>query len=320
MKFRSIISCIAISSCLCFTASAKASPKIANAADVFMDQFIGELLATEAETPKATITATDPNQTEVTKTVTIEAKETAPKPKAAVKAPEAKQIANSDMTPAKTEYSKQLRENLRKSSLAPLRDTKQNTEDSDLMRMIKQLRSLDFVEKTESPEKTETKTDKVVESKETADAVVEDTAVDKEADTVESEPAATIKKNILPENPAEIIDARQLAETLFLAGRKIEAAKYYQLVLNRLGDDNSATNVDREWILFQLGNSLYATDTAAAEKTYEQFMREYPGSDWVRCASIKRQILRWKLKDKPEDIVKPTPRKVIRKQTIVSSN
>lgn len=296
MRFRNIAISIAVLCCMSFTASAKG---VSDTVDMLLDQFVGELLAEPVMNPQAPVAKTEPNNIE--------------------KTPEAMQAAKSKDIIKATEDSKNLRQDLRKSSLAPLDETTQQYKDSDLMRMIDQIRSLNFVDQKESPEKDKPTEEKVAESIKTEEIAVEDPATKKGGKQVVIEPVETAKTNILPDHPEEIVDARQLAETLFLAGRKKEAAKYYQLVLKRLGNDYSASNIDREWILFQLGNCLYETDAQTAEKIYEQFMREYPSSDWVRCASVKRQILKWKIKDKPEEIAKPVIQKLVRKQTIISA-
>ena len=95
----------------------------------------------------------------------------------------------------------------------------------------------------------------------------------------------------LDDNPQDVVNPLAIAEALFATGNDEHAARFYQFALDRIAGNTK--DLERPWILFQLGNCLRKTDHTRAYKTYEQLVGEYPNSDWAGAAKAQQQTLAW---------------------------
>jgi hypothetical protein len=107
----------------------------------------------------------------------------------------------------------------------------------------------------------------------------------------------------LLQDTGRIHDPLEMAELLFLNGRPTEAAPFYQRALEHTAPGNPATNQDRAWILFQLGNCLRETDLAQAQDTYVKLISEYPDSPWTELAKAHGRLLSWYREARPQELL-----------------
>ncbi len=109
-----------------------------------------------------------------------------------------------------------------------------------------------------------------------------------------STPSKTQKTlDTLRQNPDQVRDPLEIAELLFLSGRAKEATPFYAKALQNISPGDPATEADRAWVLFQLGNCLRETDTAKAQETYMKLVAEYPTSPWTELAKAHGRLLTW---------------------------
>jgi tetratricopeptide (TPR) repeat protein len=101
-------------------------------------------------------------------------------------------------------------------------------------------------------------------------------------------------------DPNRVHDPLELAELLYLSGRPTDAAPFYQKALDDLGADDPATEADRAWILFQLGNCLRESDGAKAQEVYAKLTSRFPNSPWTEMARAHGRILSWYQKTQPQ--------------------
>jgi hypothetical protein len=106
-------------------------------------------------------------------------------------------------------------------------------------------------------------------------------------------------------DPNEVHDPLEMAELLFLSGRQIEATVFYEKALARTQPNDPATESDRAWILFQLGNCLRQTDMARARDMYMKLVSEYPGSPWTELAKAHGRLITWYQNARPEQLMAP---------------
>jgi tetratricopeptide (TPR) repeat protein len=107
----------------------------------------------------------------------------------------------------------------------------------------------------------------------------------------------------LSQKPQQIKCPFELAEILFRSGQLKEAAKCYQEALNRKTENENGLNLDKAWVLFQIGNCLQKDDPSTATKIYIQLIEQYPGSPWVESAKAKSKLIDWYLRDKPNTLI-----------------
>ena len=114
----------------------------------------------------------------------------------------------------------------------------------------------------------------------------------------------------LLENPEKIIDPLSTAQVLFIGDKMTDAAKFYKIALQRTdstdgtesaGSTDNASN--RQWILFQIGNSLRKDDPDQAHKYYQQLIEEYPSSGWNPAALACQQVITWYKQTQPSTIL-----------------
>ncbi len=109
--------------------------------------------------------------------------------------------------------------------------------------------------------------------------------------------------NKLLENPEKIVDPLSAAQALFLNDKMTNAAKFYQIALQRTDSIDKTDNAyDRQWILFQMGNCLRKADPDRAHDYYRQLIEEYPNSGWTTAARTCQQVITW-YKQNPPTVV-----------------
>lgn len=126
-----------------------------------------------------------------------------------------------------------------------------------------------------------------------------------------TEPAASLapetqqKLDEVLSDPNKVHDPLEMAELLFLSGRQAEATIFYEKALARTAPNDSTTEDDRAWILFQLGNCLRETDMARARDMYMKLVSEYPGSPWTELAKAHGRLITWYQSARPEQLMSP---------------
>ena len=198
---------------------------------------------------------------------------------------------------------------------------------NDLMRMIEQIRSIEFGPQEETFEPI------IVPEAVPIDEPNEAVSETKEQEKKEIEPklpyqpitdqTLQILKN-LSQHPDKLNNPFELGETLFLCGYLKEAVVFYQEALKRKSPDASLRGDkstpardpalrepkagiglarDRAWILFQIGNCLRNDDPPTAIKMYRQLIIEYPNSLWKELAEARSKLLDWYQKDEPYKLI-----------------
>ncbi len=107
-------------------------------------------------------------------------------------------------------------------------------------------------------------------------------------------PENTLKKlEELVKNPNQVSNPLEVAELLFLSGRLVNAGVFYKQALDLMPPENTGTNNDRAWALFQLGNCLRETDIAKAKEMYMKLIADYPASPWTELAKAHGRLITW---------------------------
>lgn len=147
------------------------------------------------------------------------------------------------------------------------------------------------------------------------------TAVGTSAQITASEPNLVETKQLDPrkkfnrkiaelfDHPEKIVHPLAVADTLYEARDYPNAAKFYQLALERMSPEQEQQEQteqteqpeqpDRPWALFQAGNSLRHDDKIAAVKFYEQLIAEFPNSHWTPVAKAQQAIAAWAATNDP---------------------
>lgn len=193
----------------------------------------------------------------------------------------------------------------------------QSNSREELEELVKLVRSLKFVERSGGVEADAAAAVKepgpVVEQPEQTEEIEAAESVPDTSETVETESVAyeAIRAETLRELRAlcqeggEVLNPAAVGRTLFVCGNAGEAAEFYQLALARMKPDGADVNQkERAWVLFQLGNCLYEAEpySSKAKKTYEEFISEYPSSEWAALAAARVQLIDWYEKDKPQTL------------------
>lgn len=127
--------------------------------------------------------------------------------------------------------------------------------------------------------------------------------------TTPAEPAATLTEATLKKledalhDPSQVADPLEMAELLFLSGRRAEATVFYERALARTTPNDRSTENDRAWILFQLGNCLRQTDMTRARDMYMKLVAEYPASPWTELAKAHGRLITWYQSAKPQQFM-----------------
>jgi tetratricopeptide (TPR) repeat protein len=102
---------------------------------------------------------------------------------------------------------------------------------------------------------------------------------------------------LLVDNPDNIVDPLDVAESLFSTGNLKDAAKFYRLALQRSSTDKQ--DPDRPWILLQLANCFRHENPDRAYNIYQELISEYSGSYLVPTAKAQQSIISWFKEKKP---------------------
>jgi len=192
-------------------------------------------------------------------------------------------------------------------------DGKDETTKNELQRIIEQIRSVNFEFQKEAFE-TVIVPDVVpivvpIDEPNGPDKVVSEDVTEQYKKEEASRPHGLVTSQTLQtirdlsQDPGNLHNPFELAETLFLSGYLKEAAKFYQEALKRKSPDDAGAARDRAWILFQIGNCLRNNDQPDAIKMYGQLITEYPDSPWKELAEARRALLSWYLKDEPHKLI-----------------
>jgi len=109
---------------------------------------------------------------------------------------------------------------------------------------------------------------------------------------------------VLMDNPQNILDPLSIADALFHHGNIKDAAKFYQLALNRMADKTGKTDYpNRPWVLFQAANCIRPDDALEAYKLYQQLIVEYPNSNWTAAARARQEVIAWYQQNSPANVL-----------------
>jgi len=189
---------------------------------------------------------------------------------------------------------------LRKSGISAIPDDNQTETMDDLQQLIDQLGSLTLPEPaTESRQESAAKTvEQTVTVKKTVDA---SPVAGAEKVTISQLSPAEHILVLLEENPQSIVDPLGVAEALYSAGHRSNAAKLYQLAIDRMGSKED--HPDRDWAMLQRANCIRTQQPDDAGKIYQKLSDEYPNSTWNSAATAHRQVISWYKKNDPKTIL-----------------
>jgi tetratricopeptide (TPR) repeat protein len=211
--------------------------------------------------------------------------------------------------PTRTDPNGLYRLELLRAEISSPKSRKEEESKNKLKRMIEQVRSVRFepeVEIIEAPvipdeapvlEPNETSPDMPPREMEK----VEKNDVEQPNERI-SDLTLTRLKNSL-QYPDELNDPLELGEILFSSGNTKEAVLFYQEALKRTDPNDIRLSQDRAWILFQMGNCLRNHEPPAAAETYRILLIEYPYSPWTDLAKAQRELINWRLKEKPYELI-----------------
>lgn len=107
----------------------------------------------------------------------------------------------------------------------------------------------------------------------------------------------------LAQQPEKLHNPVELAEILFDSNYLDEAAMCYRQAFDRMNANQKQQPIERQWVLFQLGNCLQNSDKTASLQMYRQLIEEYPNSPWVEIAKAKSKLIDWYMQDKPYSLI-----------------
>jgi len=209
------------------------------------------------------------------------------------------------------------------------KDQTDNDDKDELMRIIEQIRSVEFrpQHKTtespivvEPPQNTEPNDNEALSVEEIPEKPLEQVAP---ADLPEPDsPKTTSEQKYQSEQPYTLVTSQtlqmlremsrnpeqlrkplQLAELLFHSGCLKEATVCYRQALSRETGNEAGENQNIAWILFQIGNCLRNDDPSAAVEMYTKLIAEYPNSPWTDLAKVRRELINWYRQDKPRELI-----------------
>ena len=188
-------------------------------------------------------------------------------------------------------------------------DTKTRESKNELQRIIREVRSIDFRPRQQTPapliaidpirktDPNKTATDKGMPQKDES-VKIEPRLPYK---PVSDETLQVLKS--LSQHPEKLQNPLELGEILFRSHCLKEAAKCYQEAINRMTDGEAGQARDAAWLLFQTGNCLRQDDPATAIQMYEQLIADYPDSPWASLAEAKSELVGWYVKDAPDKLI-----------------
>lgn len=109
---------------------------------------------------------------------------------------------------------------------------------------------------------------------------------------------------VLMDDPQNILDPLSIADALFHHGNMKDAAKFYQLALNRMADETGKTDYpNRPWVLFQAANCIRRDDPLGAYNLYQQLISECSNSNWTAAARARQDVIAWYQQNKPANVL-----------------
>ena len=195
----------------------------------------------------------------------------------------------SEPRPESIDDAKSARRILRQSSLSAMSEKEPSETTTEIQELLKEIESLKLPE----PKLVMSAKDDVID-------VPKQTSIPTESDPVDAQPAVSQApkaqpidylarlRDILKNNPNEIIDPLSTAEALFINGNLADASLFYQVALERMAGKED--HPDRPWALLQAANCLRKDEPKEAYKFYQQLISEYPNSQWTSTARMQQQI------------------------------
>jgi hypothetical protein len=99
----------------------------------------------------------------------------------------------------------------------------------------------------------------------------------------------------IPAADANTVEPLGVAESLVATGKRKQAAKFYEMALERkTALSVELTDDDRAWIMLQIAECR-RDDPAAASATLADLLSKYPNSQWAPAASAKKGVMQFKL-------------------------
>lgn len=188
-------------------------------------------------------------------------------------------------------------------------DTKTGESKNELQRIIREVNSVDFKSRQQTPaplitlepirktDPNETATDKEMPQEDKPIKIERKLPYRRVSD----ETLEALKS--LSQHPEKLHNPLELGEILFSSHCLKEAAKCYQEAINRMTAGKAVQARDAAWLLFQTGNCLRQDDPATAVKMYEQLIVDYPDSPWAPLAEAKSELVGWYAKDTPDKLI-----------------
>jgi hypothetical protein len=102
----------------------------------------------------------------------------------------------------------------------------------------------------------------------------------------------------------KVKDPAGLADRLYTRNLRRPAEYFYRAALVRQKD------IDRAWVLLQLGNCLQDHDVAAAGEQYATVLAEFPDSPWATMAKVQQEICRYRLRHRDDTLTGDVLREV----------
>lgn len=197
-------------------------------------------------------------------------------------------------------------------------DPDEDAEDRlELMQLVQQVKSVKFQSEPPAPtfnapgtSQSQTEREQGEPAAEVQEAGLDEPPASPSGPSTTSSPLsakAEMTLDDLTRHPDMVEDPFELAELLFLSGRRAEAGPFYERALANTSAGDPATDADRAWILFQLGNCLRETDLIRAKETYVSLIAEYPKSPWAEIAKAHGQLITWHQKTKPDRLIAREP-------------
>lgn len=193
--------------------------------------------------------------------------------------------------------------------ISHIEDEKENKIKRDLQQILNDIKAIEFqTPETDKPVDNEPVEEIKLPQKTVAKVTIPDTQFFEEniktrpQYEIITEKTLKILENLL-QNPELIKNPFELAEILFQSGHPKQAAKCYIQALEKEKTDEPDINEKISWILLQIGNCSRKHDPQTAAKMYEQLIAQYPGSMWVDVAKAQSQLLKWYMREKPENLI-----------------
>jgi tetratricopeptide (TPR) repeat protein len=111
----------------------------------------------------------------------------------------------------------------------------------------------------------------------------------------------------LLQHPDKLRDPLDIGEILFSSGNTKDAVPFYREALKRADPNDVSLLRDRAWIMLQTGNCLWDDDPAAAARVYKQLLVEQPNSAWAELAQAQIELIAWRLKENPDELISEPP-------------